>query len=55
MMHDEVKLEKSNNDTNKMRIVLNLQNSKPVREAMDRVSSQLMEKNRKLDGRLAYK
>lgn len=31
-MQDEVKLEKANNDTNTMRIVLNSQNSKPVRD-----------------------
>ena len=55
MMLDKDKKEKSNNNTNTMRIVLNSQNSNPVREAMDRLSAQLMEKNRSLYERLAQK
>lgn len=55
IMDSKIKLEKQDDKAQMPRIVLNSQNSKPVREAMDRLSAQLMEKNRKLYERLAYK
>lgn len=38
-----------------MHVTLNSRNSQAIRELMDKLSSQLMEKNRKLYERLAYK
>ena len=42
-------------DKNVTKVVLNSKNSQAVRELMDRLSAQLMEKNKKLYERLAYK
>ena len=38
-----------------IRIILNSKNSQAIREAMDTLSAQLMEKNKNLYERLAYK
>lgn len=43
------------NDDDVTKVVLNSQNSQAIRELMDKLSAQLMEKNRKLYERLAYK
>ena len=40
---------------NNVKIILNSENSQAIREAMDKMSAELMEKNHKLYERLAYK
>lgn len=53
-MEDKAIIHKAD-DKNVTKVVLNSKNSQAVRELMDKLSVQLMEKNRKLYERLAYK
>lgn len=53
-MEDKAIINKAD-DKNVTKVVLNSKNSQAVRELMDKLSVQLMEKNRKLYERLAYK
>lgn len=54
-MKDKVVATKIADGKDVTKVVLNSRNSQAVRELMDKLSIQLMEKNRKLYERLAYK